>query len=227
MQLITDQTVLRQISQKVSPEEQASIIASLKESLPDNSLGMAAPQIGILKRAFLAKLDNVFYAFINPELTYPNEYTNPSVEQCLSLPEITRCVTRHTTVQVKADAIVNLETSVESTSREYAGQSAFVLQHENDHLNGVLLVDLPEAKSFEDMAKEKQQKKLNKIKGRQTQEKAVAKKVNAVKRQKELAEYKKSAKRLAKSAWIQDAYLKQLAERRDILANSQPESPQA
>lgn len=224
--VITDQTLLRQISQKATPEEQPSVIASLKDSLPDNSLGLSAPQIGIFKRVFLAKINNVFHAFVNPELSYPNEYTNPSVEQCLSLPDITRCVIRHTTVRVTADAIVNLETNTETGVQEYAGQNAFVLQHENDHLNGVLIIDLPETKSFEDMANERQQKKLNKIKSRRTKEKVIVQKVNAKRIEKELAEYKKSAKRLAKSAWIQESYNRQIAERQASQINSQPESPQ-
>src|SRR6185295_14941682 len=72
---------------------------------------------------------------LNPELT-PHGETLPGPEGCLSFPEITADIDRAVTVVVKAEdlegGVVNIEAS---------GLLARALQHEVDHLNGILFID--------------------------------------------------------------------------------------
>lgn len=218
--IITDQSVLRQISQKIKKTEQKKVIESLQASLPDNSLGLAAPQIGIFKRAFLAKIDNSFLAFINPVFSYPNNKKSPSVEQCLSLPDITRCVERYARVNVKADVVINLTTHEESLAfeKEFNGREAAILQHENDHLDGQLIIDLPEVKNQDVIARERIEKRQKKIRNRRKAEKLSSqpiRKVNPTKKAKMEKDSRSFLKRQAKADWILKNYQNSLAESSD------------
>jgi peptide deformylase len=103
-------------------------------------IGLAAPQVGVLTRAFVADVGEegnrspIF--LINPELVWRSETSNLAEEGCLSLPKQFGEVARADQVRVRY------------TDREGQGQEltaegllARCLQHEIDHLNGVLFVD--------------------------------------------------------------------------------------
>ncbi len=75
-------------------------------------------------------------ALVNPKLTPVTDKVATDTEGCLSVPEISGNVTRHTAVQLKAHFLNGEEIDVEC-----GGLLARCLQHEVDHLNGVLFVD--------------------------------------------------------------------------------------
>ena len=102
-------------------------------------VGLAAPQVGILRRLFVIDCDGEHpYVFINPEiLELSGEQTGE--EGCLSVPGKSGVVTRANYVKVKAfDAEMN------EYVMEAEGLMARAIQHENDHLDGILYTSLVE-----------------------------------------------------------------------------------
>ena len=98
--------------------------------------GLSAPQIGIQKRLMVCGLQGALRVLVNPELlvrrgTYENS------EYCLSLPKHpTRMVRRSAYVKVRFRTLQDKEEVLVAT-----GSSAGLLEHEIDHLNGVLYID--------------------------------------------------------------------------------------
>ena len=84
--------------------ESEIIIRSLAELLPEKAFGLAAPQIGEFKRIFIVRLSLGLFIFVNPNLIKSGS-TFASTEECLSLPSITKCVSRATRTTIKADII--------------------------------------------------------------------------------------------------------------------------
>ncbi len=166
--IITDdalnQGVLRQISTPVSSADEAEKIKiKLLEEMPaEGALGLSAPQIGIFKRAFLCLLSDGLYFVSNPDIYWKSSDKVPSTEGCLSLPGITRCVERHQQVKIKGD-FVNVSTGESRQAMSLRGGNAPVVQHETDHLDGILIIDLPAVKTSQERSIERQAKRKEKI----------------------------------------------------------------
>ena len=137
-------------------------IEQLLAACPEGSLGLAAPQIGILQRFFVASLQSGRFLFINPKIHVKHKGTakarfqmTTSTEGCLSLPGVTRCVERYyhliieadLTYKVKEDKSLSRIRGPRQQTMSLHGQDSFVVQHEYDHLDGILIIDLPEAKT--------------------------------------------------------------------------------
>jgi peptide deformylase len=103
-------------------------------------IGLAAPQVGVLKRAFVIDLGDegarAPLFLVNPELVWRSEATVLGEEGCLSLPKQFGEVARATAVRVR---YLDREGRTQEVAAE--GLLARCLQHEIDHLNGVLFVD--------------------------------------------------------------------------------------
>jgi peptide deformylase len=104
-------------------------------------IGLAAIQIGVAKRVFttdLSKKDEEHrpQVLINPEVTWKSEEKSGYEEGCLSIPEIYEEVERPSQVKVKYLDLDGNEHEIEA-----AGLLATCLQHEIDHINGVLFID--------------------------------------------------------------------------------------
>jgi peptide deformylase len=105
-----------------------------------NGVGLAAPQIGVLQRVFVyqAGEDDELVALVNPSIVERSSELETDEEGCLSLgaASVVVDVDRSSTVAVEA-------TSPEGTPLrlEVAGLTARILQHELDHLDGVLIID--------------------------------------------------------------------------------------
>ena len=108
-----------------------------------NGLGLAAPQVGELKRVFVTHVpDDDLRVFINPEILATSEEQVPYEEGCLSIPGLYAEVTRSAWVTIQARNENGRLFTV-----DVSGLLARVVQHELDHLNGVLFIDrLPEKK---------------------------------------------------------------------------------
>ncbi|MTV47633.1 peptide deformylase [Heliobacillus mobilis] len=99
-------------------------------------VGLAAPQIGISKRVVVIDVGDGRIELVNPEILEA-EGSQIDVEGCLSIPDFQEEVNRSQRVKVKAQNRNGEEYVIEGT-----GFLARALQHEIDHLEGVLFVDL-------------------------------------------------------------------------------------
>ncbi len=101
-------------------------------------VGLAATQVGILHRVLVyqAYAEDPLTALVNPELEWVSEETELGEEGCLSLPGVHVEVERAARVRVRAQ-----DESGEPVEVEAEGLAARVIQHEVDHLDGVLILD--------------------------------------------------------------------------------------
>jgi peptide deformylase len=114
-----------------------SIIDSMKLTLDnrDDGAALAANQVGILKRITVIDYENEYFEMVNPEiLESSGEDTN--FEGCLSFPGFTGQVSRPDYVKVKFQDRFGKEFIIERK-----GNLARCIQHEIDHLNGILFID--------------------------------------------------------------------------------------
>jgi peptide deformylase len=101
-------------------------------------IGLAATQLGVMHRVLVYRVepDAPVNALVNPELEWSSGDTEPSDEGCLSLPGVLVEVDRPIHVRVRAR-----DEHGERILIEASGLEARVIQHEMDHLDGVLIVD--------------------------------------------------------------------------------------
>jgi peptide deformylase len=101
-------------------------------------IGLAAPQVGVLKRIAVVDVsqdrDGVI-ELINPEITW-SEGKVPSEEGCLSIPDYRETISRNENIKVTAQDRNGKEFELEASEI-----LAICIQHEIDHLNGILFVD--------------------------------------------------------------------------------------
>ena len=130
--------VLRQVSRpvlKVS-EDIAELVQHMEHIMrAANGVGLAAPQLGILQRIFVYDAGDGFQAIINPKIL-GRKGRQVGVEGCLSLPGLQGDVERAEEVVVKG-----LDQWGKPVRIRGEGLTARVIQHENDHLDGVLFID--------------------------------------------------------------------------------------
>ncbi|MBT5236839.1 peptide deformylase [Candidatus Peregrinibacteria bacterium] len=118
-------------------KEILKLIKNMEETVKKaEGLGLAAPQIGQSVRVCLVMLHGKMTPMINPEITWRSEEATVMTEGCLSLPKIEVEVTRPVEVIVKYTNKKGQE-----QERRLHDLDAKVMQHEFDHLNGVLIVD--------------------------------------------------------------------------------------
>ena len=108
--------------------------------LMDESLGigLAATQVGVMHRLLVYRVESEgeIAALVNPVLEWASEETEPLEEGCLSLPGVLVDVERPVHVRVRAQ-----DEHGEPLLVEASGLEARVIQHEIDHLDGVLILD--------------------------------------------------------------------------------------
>ena len=102
-----------------------------------NGVGLAAPQVGILKQIFVVDIgDGKQYVAINPEITVVGEEVQTGEEGCLSVPGKEGVVTRPMHIKVKA-----LDQNMKEYTLDASGFLARAFSHENDHLQGILYTE--------------------------------------------------------------------------------------
>ena len=142
--LIIPDKRLRLKSEPVATIDKAvrALVDDMFETMYDApGIGLAAIQIGVPTRVVtmvLAKKDEpkAPHVFINPEVTWSSEEKAVYEEGCLSIPDYYEEVERPTAVKVK---FLDLEGKPQEI--EASGLLATCLQHEIDHINGVLFID--------------------------------------------------------------------------------------
>ena len=132
----------------ITPRIKEACADMVETMLAADGVGIAAPQIGIMKRFFIAmphveaedeEIRDRIYYMINPEITY-TEGTQESSEGCLSVPGYMGLVDRPYKIRIKAQ-------DLEGEEHEYGfeGFEATVFCHEYDHLEGILYPDVAKA----------------------------------------------------------------------------------
>lgn len=135
---------LREISAPVASvdREMARLIDDMFETMYDApGIGLAAVQVGVPKRIItvdVAKKDEPSdpRVLLNPEIVWSSDALSVYEEGCLSIPEIHEDVERPASVRVRY-----LDRDAKPQEIEAEGLLAVCLQHEIDHLNGVLFID--------------------------------------------------------------------------------------
>jgi len=115
------------------------MLATMREN---EGVGLAANQVGRLKRVLVAAIEDEEYVIVNPVLQDRSQTTETEPEGCLSIPGIQVEVERPTAVTVLGQDI-----SGEPLRIEASDLLARVLQHEVDHLDGVLILDRTDRRS--------------------------------------------------------------------------------
>jgi len=103
-----------------------------------DGVGLAAPQLGVSKRVIAVRTGDELppLVLLNPEVIWTGEATEEMLEGCLSIPGIQVPVVRHLTVRVRGE----LPDGSEHISK-MSGMLARIIQHEIDHLDGILITD--------------------------------------------------------------------------------------
>jgi peptide deformylase len=136
---------LRQKSEPV-----AEITDEIKKLITDmfatmdaaKGVGLAAPQVGVLQRIFVIRLDDeIPRVFVNPTILETSVETTPYEEGCLSIHGVFHTISRPSRVKVQALEPQAGSENGKVFTLEAEGALARAIQHENDHLNGVLYID--------------------------------------------------------------------------------------
>jgi peptide deformylase len=135
-EIVKDEAILTLKSETVSMEEAKEIIADLLDTAKahiDNCAGLAAPQIGVNKRVVVVRNGDSFFPMVNPVVVKKTGKKFLNHEGCLSLDGI-RAVERYASVLVNYT-----DGKGKRQTKTFNGTLAIIIQHETDHLNGVLI----------------------------------------------------------------------------------------
>ena len=133
--------VLKKVAEPLTrfgPEEQKIFEDMIEIMYQADGVGIAAPQVGISKRIFIASptmTPGEEYVFVNPEII-EQQGRELGLEGCLSLPGISGEIPRAKTLRFRA--LDRKGKPVEMTAKDFFAR---IVQHEMDHLNGMLLID--------------------------------------------------------------------------------------
>ncbi|MGI6406823.1 MAG: peptide deformylase [Syntrophaceticus sp.] len=130
--------VLRQKCRRVSVinKKVKKLLTDMKEAMYEaNGVGLAAPQVGVSKRVVVVDVGEGVWELINPEIV-SRDGEELGVEGCLSIPGVAGEVSRAARVKVRA---LNRDGQQQLITAE--GLGARALQHEIDHLDGILFID--------------------------------------------------------------------------------------
>lgn len=141
--------ILRKVSEEISKDYKGlqNLVADMFETMEvSDGVGLAAPQIGKSIRLFVIdaspfaeddpSLEGFRKAFINPKIVEETGEKWGYVEGCLSLPEIREEIERPSIIKIKY-----YDENFNYFEETYDGVKARIIQHEYDHLEGVLLID--------------------------------------------------------------------------------------
>lgn len=134
-------------------KEIAVLAEDMLETMYANSgIGLAAVQVGILKRLFVIDIPNVDFCplvCINPEIVHTSRDSITYNEGCLSIPELSYDI-------IRPRSLILNYLDRDGTEKELtaSGLLSVCIQHENDHLNGILFIE---------NARDRERKKINKL----------------------------------------------------------------
>jgi len=140
--------ILRQTSAPLEPSDildsnfhfllghMQDVLNGIKAISSENGNALSAPQVGHLKRLILLRIDGIFIPMVNPEISSASTDQFEFLEECFSLYDQRAVVSRYHDIEVNY-----LDEFAQPQSKSFSGEYAALIQHEIDHLNGVLFVD--------------------------------------------------------------------------------------
>lgn len=144
--------VLRQpaLPVDVAAEDKEKLLLFVKDMVETmhkaDGCGLAAPQVGVSKRILVVDGDELQEKYpelkgfhremINPEFTFKSEETTSCEEGCLSIPGVDADVSRPNVIRISY-----INTDFQQVEEEFSGFAARMLQHEMDHLDGIVFTD--------------------------------------------------------------------------------------
>jgi len=152
--LTTPNPLLRRVAQPINKLDNklqsqiSDMINTLKSAKDPEGVGLAAPQVGLNLRFFIIIFSGIPEIFINPKLSNFSQATlkdihsrskNRWLEGCLSVPRLWGFVDRPYSVEI--DYLTPKGNILEERHRKFEDVDASYVQHENDHLNGILFTD--------------------------------------------------------------------------------------
>ena len=142
---------------KIINEETREIAQKMLETMyQGKGLGLAGPQVGLLKRIFVTHAEgDQARVFINPSIIWTSQEQANMEEGCLSLPGFYSTVKRPAKIKIQA-----WNENGRAFTLEVSGMLSRVIQHEYDHLEGILFIDrINESKREKYLAKLKKAEK--------------------------------------------------------------------
>ncbi|QHQ62419.1 peptide deformylase [Anaerocolumna sedimenticola] len=137
---LKDDPILRKISKNVAQVDDKirQLLDDMTETMYHSEIGggLAAPQVGILKRLVVIDMGQGLLKLVNPVITW-KEGTQEVIEGCLSIPNTWGKLNRPAKVTIQA-----LNENGETITLTGTGALAKCFCHEIDHLNGILFTDL-------------------------------------------------------------------------------------
>jgi peptide deformylase len=134
--------ILREASAPASGPESAAIFADLRDTLHEFQRthgfgrGISAVQIGELKRVIYIEIAGRAYSLCNPVYEFQSEEKFALWDDCFSFPDLLVWLERHHAVRIRYEDETGAKQTLEAT-----GPFSELLQHEIDHLDGVLAID--------------------------------------------------------------------------------------
>lgn len=129
--------ILTQKSKRVSNVDdtlRTLCVSMINTMIENKGIGLAANQVGVLKRVIIVLIDEKPTVMINPEILEYSDAQCEMEEGCLSIPGEYFHITRPETVKVKFR-----DTKGKPHIQTYSGLTSRVIQHEIDHLNGIIM----------------------------------------------------------------------------------------
>ena len=131
--------ILRQKSKEAKEvtQDMKELIEDMAETMKESQgVGLAAPQVGVLRRIIIVKTQDGPQAFVNPKIIRKSKKKETEEEGCLSLPGIRLEIKRAKEVEVEA-----LDKEGREIKIKVQDLTARIIQHEIDHLDGILFID--------------------------------------------------------------------------------------
>lgn len=173
--------ILRQKAQPVEEinDEIRQLANDMLETMIDaDGVGLAAPQIGRSIRMFVIMADDdIKRVFINPQIIKTSNEVGPYDEGCLSIPQVYETIVRPLQVTVQA-----YDENGKRFTLDADGLLARCIQHENDHLDGVLYIDRGDpdfAQKTEEQFKKRAERAAEKAKEKEAKARRIAAKIAA------------------------------------------------
>ena len=169
--------ILRQTAEPVKEinDEIKQLVNDMFETMIEaQGVGLAGPQVGKSLRLFVAMADDdVKRTFINPQIIKTSETVCDYEEGCLSIPQVYETISRPEKVTVQA-----FNENGKPFMLEADGLLARIIQHEYDHLNGILYIDRGD-KEFAEKTTEQFKKRAERAAQKRAAKEAKARKIAA------------------------------------------------
>ena len=145
MKIITDEKHLTKVCEPVNYKQSKQIANKMimfmlsNKNIEKNSIGLACNQLGLPGRIIIVKIKNRWVYLINPIMCYKSDETIITDESCLSVPNKTIKVERSREITIYFEK--GNHDGNHGWESHYKNMDAIVIQHEIDHLNGIIITD--------------------------------------------------------------------------------------